>query len=99
MEWVDLCFVLSGLLMGGIVLDARDSSNYFRAFYAWHCFRIIPMYLIIFFAVVATVGVASLSWRFFEKHLIRRSHVYSYAKSGAESTPAGFVMDTPPAQQ
>ena len=44
------------------------------------------------FALLATPGAASLSWRFFEKPLIRRGHRYTYGESPTKSTPAGFVM-------
>ena len=44
---VDLFFVLSGFLIGGILIDARQSSNLFKTFYSRRVFRIVPLYWLV----------------------------------------------------
>jgi peptidoglycan/LPS O-acetylase OafA/YrhL len=64
---VDLFFVLSGFLIGGILLDAKESPRYFSTFYARRFFRIIPVY---FAWISAYILVAA----FGGKHLLALSH-------------------------
>ena len=67
---VDLFFVLSGFLIGGILLDARNSPNYFRAFYTRRTFRILPIYAVVLgtFYLCVAAGVparfAGSEWLF-----------------------------------
>ena len=56
---VDLFFVLSGFLIGGILIDHKDDNEYFKVFYIRRFCRIYPIYLILLavWAINSRIGV------------------------------------------
>src|SRR5882762_1654744 len=77
---VDLFFVLSGFLIGGILLDARESSNYFQVFYARRFFRIVPLYSICLFVIfILTKSIVPLIVPRFHWPGLDRIPWYGYA--------------------
>ncbi len=59
MGWagVDLFFVLSGFLIGGILIDQRDGQNFYRAFFVRRACRILPAYWLLLIPFVVVVGM------------------------------------------
>jgi len=64
---VDLFFVLSGFLIGGIILDYHRSPNFLQTFWIKRACRILPVYfllLALFFILKHTLTLENKSWLF-----------------------------------
>lgn len=59
---VDLFFVLSGFLIGGILLDNRDSPKFFKTFYLRRAYRILPLYFVVVIFCLLTFQAGHHGW-------------------------------------
>lgn len=54
---VDMFFTLSGFLIGGVLLDARESPAFLKTFYLRRACRILPLYLVVLLAFHAARAI------------------------------------------
>lgn len=96
---VDAFFVLSGFLIGGILIDHRDSRNLFPVFYARRALRIVPAYSLLLVAWIAARSLPhppGMEW-LLEPQLPTWSYVLfvqNFWMGAANTTAANFVAAT-----
>jgi peptidoglycan/LPS O-acetylase OafA/YrhL len=97
---VDLFFVLSGFLIGGILLDNRESGNYWSIFYLRRACRIFPLYFLMLaiFVLISNLASGALPWTL-AGHIPNWSYslfVQNFSMADISSFGANFLANMVP---
>ena len=68
---IDMFFILSGFLLGGILLRNKKSKNFFKTFYIRRICRIVPLYLLLLVSVIiiCSLGIGKGTDWWFNEHI------------------------------
>ena len=68
---VDLFFVLSGVLVGGIIFDNYEKVNFLKVFFIRRVCRIFPVYFLLIFTLICVLNLSSRA-PFFDDWLLEK---------------------------
>lgn len=74
---VDLFFVLSGYLMGGILIESKHLQSYYLIFYMRRIFRIVPLYFLFLISTWLIFDLDRPIWRY-----LTFTQNFSWAETG-----------------
>lgn len=74
---VDLFFILSGFLLGGLLINNRDSEYYFSTFYVRRACRIFPIYFITI-AFTYFLAYYEIGGSYYENFVLKKVPLWSY---------------------
>ena len=89
---VDLFFALSGFLITGVLLDAREGPGFLRHFYMRRLLRIAPLYYLVL--ILLLVGFRPSTWAEGRPFLLLLTHLQNTPLWWSHPVPGPVAADT-----